>query len=106
MIDCDYQGSLSDTVLTHARVEQFKTNAHLLIEGRQQPDELRQTAERLSSIDSRLWIYPAFYGFNRAEIQMMFRWLIGEDSEIRYNMSRYLQSSPSKRTARAPSISF
>jgi cellulose biosynthesis protein BcsQ len=96
LIDCDYQGSLSDTVLSHARVEDFKANAHLLMEGGHDPAVLRAAAERLSSIDSRLWIYPAFYGFSRSEIQMMFRWLIGQDSEIRFNISRYLQSAPFK----------
>lgn len=35
MIDCDYQGSLSDTVLTHARVEKFTSNAHWLIDASQ-----------------------------------------------------------------------
>lgn len=94
MVDCDYQGSLSDTVLTHARVDKFSATSHLLIEGRQPASELRKAAERLSSIDSRMWIYPAFYGYSRAEIQMMFRWLIGQDDEIRFNLSNYLQSEP------------
>jgi cellulose biosynthesis protein BcsQ len=94
LIDFDYQGSLSDTVLTHARVDTFKTNAHLLLEGGHDGEKLRAVAERLSSIDSNLWIYPAFYGFSRAEIQMMFRWLVGQDQEIRYNLAHYLQSAP------------
>jgi len=94
MIDCDYQGSLSDTVLSHARVDNFRAIAHRLIEGNERPEELRRAAERLSSIDSRMWIYPAFYDYSRAEIQMMFRWLIGQNGEIRYNMSDYLQSPP------------
>jgi chromosome partitioning protein len=93
LIDCDYQGSLSDTVLTHARVDNFQSNAHMLLEGWHDPTKLRMAAERLSAIDSRLSIYPAFYGFSRAEVRMMFRWLIGQDEEIRFNMSRYLQSS-------------
>lgn len=96
LIDFDYQGSLSDTVLSHARVEKFKTNAHDLLQSSHNPAELRGTAERLSSINSNLWIYPAFYGFSRAEIQMMFRWLVGQDQEIRFNLSNYLQSAPFK----------
>lgn len=96
LIDCDYQGSLSDTVLTHARVDNFKANAHKLLEPGHNPQILRAAAERLSGIDSRLWIYPAFYDFSRTEIQMMFRWLVGQDQEIRYNLSRYLQSAPFK----------
>lgn len=96
LIDCDYQGSLSDTVLTHARVDNFKANAHKLLEPGHNPQVLRGVAERLSGIDSRLWIYPAFYDFSRTEIQMMFRWLVGQDDEIRYNLSRYLQSTPFK----------
>ena len=83
----------------HARVEHFKTNAHHLLEGGHEAVTLRGAAERLSSIDSNLWIYPAFYGFSRAEIQMMFRWLVGQDEEIRYNLSRYLQSAPFKSDA-------
>ncbi len=51
-------------------------------------------AERLSSINSNLWIYPAFYEYSRAEIKMMFRWLVGQDPEIRFNMASYLRSPP------------
>lgn len=97
LVDCDYQGSLSDTVLSHARVENFKAIAHRLMESGHDPGKLRAEAERLSSIDSRLWIYPAFYDFNRAEIQMMFRWLVGTEPEIRYNMAKYLQADAFQR---------
>lgn len=57
---------------------------------------MRNAAERLPSINSRLWIYPAFYDFSRSEINTMFRWLVGQDDEIRYNLSNYLQSDPFK----------
>lgn len=97
LVDCDYQGSLSDTVLTQARVENFRAIAHKLMEGGHEPAQLRMEAERLSSIDSRLWIYPAFYDFSRAEIQMMFRWLVGSEPEIRYNMAHYLQANAFQR---------
>jgi cellulose biosynthesis protein BcsQ len=58
------------------------------------PELLRPVAERLTSLSSNLWLYPAFYGLNRSEIHVMFRWLVGEDTEIRYNLHRYLQSHP------------
>lgn len=99
LVDFDYQGSLSDTVLTHARVDDFKANSYMLLEGGREPMEVRAAAERLSSIDSRMWIYPAFYDFSRTEIRMMFRWLIGQDDEIRYNLSHYLQSPAFKDNA-------
>lgn len=92
LIDCDYQGSLSDTALSHARVDKFTANSHLLIESGHEAKWLRDAAERLSSINSNLWIYPAFYDYSRSEIKMMFRWLVGADPEIRFNMSSYLQS--------------
>jgi chromosome partitioning protein len=92
LIDFDYQGSLSDTLLSHARIDRFTATSQRLIEGQERPDELRRIAERLSALDSNLWIYPAFYGFSRAEIQVMFRWLTAKDPEIRYNLHRYLQS--------------
>jgi chromosome partitioning protein len=94
LIDCDYQGSLSDTALSQARVEKFSANSHLLIEPSHEAKWLRGAAERLSSINSNLWIYPAFYEYSRAEIKMMFRWLVGQDPEIRFNMASYLQSPP------------
>jgi chromosome partitioning protein len=92
LIDFDYQGSLSDTLLSHARIERFTATSQRLIEGQEPPDQLRRVAERLASLDSNLWIYPAFYGFSRAEIQVMFRWLTAKDSEIRYNLHDYLQA--------------
>lgn len=96
LIDCDYQGSLSDTALTQARVDKFNANSHLLIEPNHESQWLRMAAERLSPINSRLWIYPAFYDYSRSEINMMFRWLIGQDPEIRFNMATYLQSAAFK----------
>lgn len=94
LIDFDYQGSLTDIVLTHARIDDFKYTSQHLIESTHESVVLRAMAERLSSIDSNLWIYPAFYGFSKTEIQMMFRWLVGTDKEIRFNLHNHLQSSP------------
>lgn len=92
LIDFDYQGSLSDTVLAHARVGDFSATSQRLIEGQERPDQLRPVAEKLTVLSSNLWIYPAFYGFSRSEIQVMFRWLTAKDPEIRYNLHRYLRS--------------
>jgi cellulose biosynthesis protein BcsQ len=92
LIDFDYQGSLSDTLLSHARIDRFTATSQRLIEGQERPDQLRHVAERLTGLSSNMWIYPAFYGFSRAEIQVMFRWLTAKDPEIRYNLHRYLQS--------------
>ena len=94
LIDSDYQGSLSETVMSHAHVADYVGSSYMLIEGERDPETVRGKAERLVSIDSRLWIYPAFYDYNRAEVKMMFRWLVGHDREIRYNLSRYLWSAP------------
>jgi len=94
LIDSDYQGSLSETVMSHAKIADFIGSSYMLIEGERDPESVRGKAERLVSIDSRLWIYPAFYDYSRAEVKMMFRWLVGHDFEIRYNMSRYLRSAP------------
>lgn len=96
LVDCDYQGSLSDTALSQARVDRFHANSHLLIERDHDSKWLRGAAERLSSINSNLWLYPAFYDYSRSEIKMMFRWLVGQDDEIRFNMASYLQSEPFK----------
>lgn len=93
LIDFDYQGSLSDTFLSHARIEPVAWTSQRLIEGNDRPEELRGVAERLSPLNSNLWLYPAFYGFSRSEMQVMFRWLVGKDTEVRFNLHRYLQSS-------------
>jgi cellulose biosynthesis protein BcsQ len=92
LIDFDYQGSLSDTLLSHARIDGFTEKSQKLIEGREQPEHLRHLAERLSRVNSNLWLFPAFYGFSRTELQVMFRWLTGATPEIRYNLHNYLQS--------------
>lgn len=92
LIDFDYQGSLSDTVLSHAGLETAQYISHHLLEPDHDPQQLRLRAERLSSAHSNLWIFPAFYQFSKTEIQMMFRWLVGKDAEIRFNLHRYLQS--------------
>ena len=92
LIDFDYQGSLSDTVMSHADLNKRTFNAQLLLEAGHSAAEVRGLAERVSKISPNLWIYPAFYGFSRAEIQQMFRWLIGKDEEIRFNLHGYLQS--------------
>lgn len=94
LIDFDYQGSLSDTLLSHARIPEFTAKSQKLIEGQDRADQLRDKAERLASLSSNLWLYPAFYGFSRSEIQVMFRWLVGKDPEVRYNLHQYLQSDP------------
>jgi cellulose biosynthesis protein BcsQ len=92
LIDFDYQGSLSDTLLSHSRIDHFTATSQRLIEAKEKPEQLRPVAERLTSLSSNLWIYPAFYGFSRTEIQVMFRWLTAKDSEVRYNLHHYLQS--------------
>ena len=92
LIDFDYQGSLTDTVMSHADVNRYTFSAQMLLEAGHPPGELRGLAERVSKISPNLWIYPAFYGFSRAEIQQMFRWLVGKDDEIRFNLHNYLQS--------------
>lgn len=94
LIDSDYQGSLSETVMSHANVADYVGSSFMLIEGEREPEAVRGKAERLVSIDSKMWIYPAFYDYSRSEVKMMFRWLVGRDNEIRYNLSRYLRSAP------------
>jgi chromosome partitioning protein len=94
LIDSDYQGSLSETVMSHAQVADYVGSSYMLIEGERDPETVRGKAERLVSIDSRMWIYPAFYDYSRAEVKMMFRWLVGRDTDIRYNLGRYLRSAP------------
>ena len=92
LIDFDYQGSLSDTLLSHARIDRFTATSQKLIEKREPSEQVRPMAERLSRLSSNLWLFPAFYGFSRSEVQVMFRWLTGETSEIRYNLHEYLQA--------------
>lgn len=61
LIDFDYQGSLSDTVLSHAKFETARYLSHQLLEPHHEPSQIRDKAERLSSLHSGLWFYPAFY---------------------------------------------
>jgi cellulose biosynthesis protein BcsQ len=92
LIDFDYQGSLSDTLLQHAGIREVKPTSHRLIEGADAPEQVHAIAERLSSLSGNLWLYPAFYTLNRIETHVMFRWLVGKDLENRFDLSDYLQS--------------
>lgn len=93
LIDFDYQGSLSDTVLPKD-LEKVESTANLLIEGAIRSDEaLMQTEKRLHDQLPRMEIFAATYGLNRVENTVLFNWLVrGDGIDARYNTHQVLSS--------------
>ncbi len=85
LVDFDYQGSLSDTVLPHG-IEKLEFSANLLIDPPSDPSTIIHRCHSLRPALPNSSVFPAFYDFNKVENRVMFRWLIQPDSpDVRYN---------------------
>lgn len=84
LIDFDYQGSLSQTVLGQAGITDVSMSAHHLLLGRKATD----------SGQTRL--FRATYPFATVENEILVEWLTVPDHEVRYNLLRYLDSADFK----------
>lgn len=86
LIDFDYQGSLSDTVLPHG-IEKLEFSANLLIDPRVDQASIIHRSQTLRPALDKARVYPAFYDLNKVENRVMFSWLVQPDSpDVRYNL--------------------
>ena len=93
LIDLDYQGSLTDTVLASTNFENIESVSNKLIKGNLEPDYMLAMARQFPPSYHNINIVPAFYVLSREENKIMWQWLIGQKSEIRFNLHNYLSSS-------------
>jgi cellulose biosynthesis protein BcsQ len=83
LIDFDYQGSLTDTLLASADLPQFEASARRLLEPGALPENVIAHAYSLHPALPQTKLFSCFYGFNRIENTVMMRW-IAERQEARY----------------------
>jgi chromosome partitioning protein len=83
LIDFDYQGSLTDTLLASANLPEFEASSRRLLEIGKAPEDIIARAYSLHPALTRTKLFSCFYGFNRIENAVMMRW-IAERQEARY----------------------
>lgn len=94
LIDFDYQGSLSQTVLAECGITDLEMSSHKLIDGRASPELAYRYALPLQfrKDPQHLRIFCASYPFATIENELMTEWLVGRAQDPRYNLSTILGS--------------
>lgn len=92
LIDFDYQGSLTDTLLASADLPQLEASSLRLLDAGSAPGDVIAHAYSLHPALTQTRLFSCFYGFNRIENAVMMRW-IAEMREARY-LTHAILSSP------------
>ena len=92
LIDFDYQGSLSATVLRDAgRGDSIESLSDRILAGKLTPAQLVSPTLAMNNHMSRLSLVPAGDALNNQENRMLFRWLLKmDDLDPRYALARLL----------------
>jgi cellulose biosynthesis protein BcsQ len=93
LIDFDYQGSLSSTVLRAAGKTEVTGLAHLVLAGKIVPAALTSGDRRLDPTLPNLSLVPCNYELHREENRSFFNWLLNSDSSVsdpRFALARLL----------------
>jgi cellulose biosynthesis protein BcsQ len=91
LIDFDYQGSLTDSVVKTDG--DLKFGAIDLLENKKSPEEILKSAVKPIATFERTDVLAAYYTLNRVENRSVFSWLVGEvKDDVRYNLHRVLSS--------------
>ncbi|MBL8536777.1 MAG: ParA family protein [Hyphomonadaceae bacterium] len=99
LIDFDYQGSLSQTVLGQAGITDVSMSAHHLLLGKKATEDALNFAPpmRFRERDrGQVRLFRATYPFATVENELFVQWLTNPDQEVRYNLLRYLDSADFK----------
>ena len=92
LIDFDYQGSLSSTVLAEARTSRFRSIADDLILGQKEAGALLEGTQTLHPAMPRSRIFTSYYDFSNTETFVLANWLTSNTDEIRFRLSKLLRS--------------
>lgn len=91
MIDFDYQGTLTDAVVNTD--SQLRLGAVDLIEPLKSASDLLAKSEQPLPHFKRSKVFASSYSFSRTENRVVFRWLVGEDTDdVRYRLHNFLSS--------------
>lgn len=92
LIDFDYQGSLSSTVLAEAKTSRFQSVADDLILGEKEPLAIMQGSQTLFPAMPRSRVFTCYYDFSNTETFVLANWLMNPSAEIRFRLSKFLRS--------------
>src|SRR5262249_15884522 len=99
LIDFDYQGSLSQTVLGQAQITEVTMSSHHLLVGKKSVEDTLNFAPPMRFRDrdrGHIRLFRATYPFATVENELMVEWLTNDECEVRYNLLRYLDSADFK----------
>lgn len=95
LIDFDYQGSLTQTVMGQMGVTESQMTSHHLLVGRKAPEDAINFAPpmRLRHGDAgQLRLFRTTYPFATVENELMVEWITHARFDVRYGLLRYLNS--------------
>jgi chromosome partitioning protein len=90
LIDFDFQGSLTDTLLAAGDIENLQATSQVLIMGHTSPVDALPRAYPLHPALSRTKLFSCFYGFNKIENRLTMQWVADNEDDVRQNTHRYL----------------
>ena len=83
LVDFDYQGSLTDTLIASLDIPDLEASAIRLLQSGREPEDVVAHAYPMQPALRNTRLFSCFYGFNRVENATMMRW-IAEGAEARY----------------------
>lgn len=92
LVDLDYQGSLSNTLMLAIDREEVESRVDLLFDPSADLATLDRAAEQLAPKLARAWLVPANYTFAQLENKLLLQWLLQEDGgvDVRFRLARAL----------------
>ena len=90
LIDFDFQGSLTDTLLASADLEHLEASSRVLLQGDKASDDALRYAVSLHPALSQSKLFACFYGFNKIENRLTMKWVTDPQSDLRLQTHRYL----------------
>ena len=93
-VDLDYQGSLSNMMLSAAGETEVVSKVNRVLDGTVKPGAYKEVAVHLHKVLPRTWVVPAYYALAPLENRLMVEWLLQETpDDIRYRLARFLADS-------------
>jgi chromosome partitioning protein len=92
LIDLDYQGSMTSTVLLAAGIEQVGSHVDALLANEADIATMSQKSIHLAPALSRGWVVPADYTLNNVESQLLLHWMLSTEPgvDVRYRLAHVL----------------
>lgn len=91
VIDMDYQGSLSNMMMSAAGETDVSSKVNHVLDGSTRPGNYEDVSVHLDQLLPKTWLIPAYYALAPLENRLMVDWLLQESGDdIRYRLARFL----------------